>query len=73
MCLAIPMKVIEIEGKEAIVEMGNIRKRVNIQLVDDLKVGEYVIVHAGFAIQKIDEKQAKENIEIFKMIKDEIY
>jgi len=66
MCLAVPMKVMRIDGSEAIVELGGVRKDINLGLLDNVKVGEYVIVHAGFAIQKVDGKEAEETIEILK-------
>lgn len=66
MCLAVPMRVENIEGSEAIVELGGVKKQINLGLLDDVRVGEYVIVHAGFAIQKVDEKEAKETIEVLK-------
>ncbi len=66
MCLAVPMKVLEIEKEMAIVSIGQVKKRVNIQLVANLKVGDYIIVHAGFGIQKLDEKEAKKTLELFK-------
>ncbi|MBU0533458.1 MAG: HypC/HybG/HupF family hydrogenase formation chaperone [Candidatus Omnitrophica bacterium] len=66
MCLAIPMRVLEIDGPNAVVELGGVKKNINMGLLDNVEVGEYVIVHAGFAIQKVDEKEAKETIEILK-------
>jgi len=66
MCLAVPMKVLEIEKEMAIVSIGQVKKRVNIQLVVNLKVGDYIIVHAGFGIQKLDEKEAKKTLKLFK-------
>ncbi len=66
MCLAVPMKVLEIEKEMATVSIGRVKKRVNIQLVANLKVGDYIIVHAGFGIQKLDEKEAKKTLELFK-------
>ena len=66
MCLAIPMRVVKIEGSDAIVELGGVKKNISMGLLDNVKVGEYVIVHAGFAIQKVDDKEAKETIEILK-------
>ena len=66
MCLAIPMKVLTVDGDEGIVEIEGIKRTVGIQLVDDVKVGEYVVVHAGFAIEKLDEEEAKETLELFK-------
>jgi hydrogenase expression/formation protein HypC len=60
------MKVLEIDGSNAVVELGGVKKSISMGLLDDVKVGEYVIVHAGFAIQKIDDKEAVETIEILK-------
>lgn len=68
MCLAIPMKVIKIDGSSGVVEIGGVRKQINLELLDDVKIGEYVIVHAGFAIQKVDEKEAEETIGLLKQI-----
>ena len=68
MCLAIPGKIVEIEKnkKHANVDFGDGTKRkANINLVD-VKVGDYVLVHAGFAIQVIDEKEANETLNLFK-------
>ncbi len=68
MCVAIPGKVVEINQKKdhATVDYGDGTKRqANISLVD-VKVGEYVLVHAGFAIQVIDEKEAKETLKLFR-------
>lgn len=66
MCLAVPMKVLEIEKEMAIVSIGQVKKRVNIQLVANLKIGDYIMVHAGFGIQKLDEKEAKKTLKLFK-------
>jgi hydrogenase expression/formation protein HypC len=60
MCLAIPGKVESVEHPFAIVDFSGTRKKVRIDLIDDVKAGEYVLVHVGFAIQKVDEKEAKE-------------
>jgi hydrogenase expression/formation protein HypC len=65
MCLAIPMKIIEIKDKRGIVEVGGVKREVGLQLMKEIKVGDYVIVHAGFAIQILDEKEAKETIALF--------
>ena len=62
MCLGIPMKVVEKEETTGVVELGGIRYPANLQLVDDVEIGDYVILHAGFAIQKLDEKEAQETI-----------
>ncbi|PLW79308.1 HypC/HybG/HupF family hydrogenase formation chaperone [Candidatus Woesearchaeota archaeon] len=58
MCLAIPAKIIEIEGDDSKVDYGGIIKVVNTSLVDDLKIGDYILIHAGFAIEKLDKENA---------------
>jgi len=60
------MKVKEIKGKYALVEAEGIRKEVNIEFLKDIKVGDYVMVHAGFAIEKFDKKKAEETLGFFK-------
>ncbi len=60
MCLAIPAKIISVNGAEAIVEIGGIRRTANVGMVPDPRPGEYVLLHAGFAIQKWTEEQAAE-------------
>lgn len=70
MCLAIPGKVIEIEknNEHAIVDYGDGTKRkANVTLVD-VKVGDYVLVHAGFAIEVLNEKEAEETLDLFREI-----
>jgi len=59
MCLAIPGVVETVEYPFAIVNFSGTKKRVRIDLVDDVKPGEYVLVHVGFAIQKVDKEEAK--------------
>lgn len=65
MCLAIPMQILKIEGDKGVVEIGGIKREVGLQLLKDVKVGDYVIVHAGFAIQHLDEKEAMETLALF--------
>ena len=71
MCLAVPGKVISIddsnaEPKMAKVDFGGVKKEVCVQWLDDLKIHDYVLVHVGFALNKIDEKDAIETIKLFK-------
>ena len=66
MCLAVPMKVEEIRQDMALVSIGSVKRRANVQLIPNLKIGDYIIVHAGFGIQKLDEKEAKKTLELFK-------
>jgi hydrogenase expression/formation protein HypC len=68
MCLAIPMKIKKIKGEFAEVEAGRLIRSVNIQMLPDLQAGDYVIVHAGFAIQKIDPKKAKDTLRLINEI-----
>jgi len=67
MCLAIPGKIVKIEGEHAMIDYGGASREANISLVD-VNVGDYVIVHAGFAIQKLNEKEAKETLKAWKEI-----
>jgi hydrogenase expression/formation protein HypC len=67
MCLAIPGKVVEIvdvENQLAKVEVGGVRRGVNIGMLDDVKVGDYVLVHVGFAMSKVDEREAEETLRL---------
>ncbi len=71
MCLAIPGKVINKKGNVAKVDFGGIQREVRLDLVD-AKVNEYVIVHAGYAIEKLNEKDAKETLRFFEEIENAI-
>jgi hydrogenase expression/formation protein HypC len=66
MCLAIPMKVVSICGSLAQVDQGGLRKEVRIDLMEDVAVGEYLLVHAGYAISRIDPEEARKTIELFR-------
>ena len=68
MCLAIPARVMSVHGEKAKVDFGEgVLRDVNVTLVD-AKVGEYVLVHAGYAIQKMDEAEAKETLALWNEI-----
>ena len=70
MCLAIPAKVVSINGNNAWVDFGGeVTREVNVTLVD-AKVGDYVLVHAGYAIQIVDETEAQETIKLWIQIFD---
>ena len=72
MCLAIPAKVIKIEGNRAEVDMGGIKRSINITLTPDVEVGKYVIVHAGYAINILDEEEAEETLKLLEEL-GEVY
>ncbi|MBU8910524.1 MAG: HypC/HybG/HupF family hydrogenase formation chaperone [Desulfobacterales bacterium] len=63
MCLAVPSKIIEINDTVAKVDVDGVIRETSIMLMDDVKIGDYVIVHAGFAINKIDEEAALQTLE----------
>ncbi|MGI6405595.1 MAG: HypC/HybG/HupF family hydrogenase formation chaperone [Syntrophaceticus sp.] len=63
MCLAIPSKIIKIDGNIAEVDIGGNIKEINILLTPEAKVGDYVLLHAGYAIQVIDEDEANKIFE----------
>ncbi len=66
MCLAIPSKIISIQDQMATIDVDGVRRRASLMLLEDARVGDYVIVHAGFAIQKIDEATALESIRLLR-------
>lgn len=68
MCLAVPSKVIEINGNIGKVDFGGVNKEVNLCLLEEVKVGDYIIVHAGYALQRIDEEEALETLQLFREI-----
>ncbi|MCM8769697.1 MAG: HypC/HybG/HupF family hydrogenase formation chaperone [Candidatus Omnitrophica bacterium] len=68
MCLAVPMKVVTVKDGEAVVELGGVRRKIQIGLVDNVRRGDYVIVHAGFAIQKLDVKEARKTLQVLKQL-----
>ena len=68
MCLGIPGKIIVIEKNVAKVDVGGLLRDVSIDLCPDVSVGEYVLIHTGFAIQKVDEEEAKETMEFLKQL-----
>ncbi len=66
MCLAIPMKVVEIEGNKGIVEYTGIKREVGLELLEDVKINDWVIIHTGFAISKLNEEEAQETLSLLK-------
>jgi hydrogenase expression/formation protein HypC len=72
MCIGIPMRIIEIKGNWGTVELDGVRKEVSLFLLDQVEVGDYVIVHAGFAIHKIDAAEAEETLALIREIAERI-
>jgi hydrogenase expression/formation protein HypC len=66
MCLAIPVRVVELlEGDEATVDAGGVRKRISLALVDDVSVGDYVILHVGYALNRLSAEEAERTLTLF--------
>jgi hydrogenase expression/formation protein HypC len=69
MCLAIPSEVVEIRDKIATIDVAGVRREVSLLLLpEEVSVGEFVLVHAGFAIHKIDKEAAEETLKLFEEI-----
>lgn len=68
MCLGIPGKIIEINGDVARVDVAGTVKEANVSLMSSVKTGEFVIIHAGFAIERVDEEKAQETLSLIKEI-----
>lgn len=70
MCLAVPLKLTEINGNEAVGEAMGMSRRIRVDFIKDPKLGEYVMVHAGFAIERLSETRALEDIAAWQEIND---
>lgn len=70
MCLGLPGKIVKIEGNMGTIEMLGASRDVSLDFVMGVEVGDYVLVHAGFAIQKIDEEEAERTIELFRELEE---
>lgn len=70
MCLAIPLKLTEINGKEAVGEAMGMTRSIRVDFIDRPQLGDYVIVHAGFAIERLPEQQALEDLEAWQEVRD---
>jgi len=64
MCLAIPMRLVERRDFEGEVELNGVRRKISLMLLPEAEVGEFVLVHAGYAIGKLDEEEARQTIEL---------
>ena len=73
MCLAIPSKVVKIDGNMGIIDVEGVRREASFLLLEDVEIGDYVIVHAGFALHKIDESEAKETLKVLREAVEAVY
>lgn len=73
MCLAVPVRVVELlPFEQALVDIGGVNSRVSLAFVDDVDVGDYVIVHVGHAITRLDVEEAERTLELFREITDHL-
>lgn len=70
MCLAVPMQVSEILDGTAICEVDGVRREASLMMLDDVAVGDYVLIHAGFAIERIDPREAEKTLQVFREVLD---
>ena len=70
MCLSTPARVVEIDGNMAKADVGGMLKEISIDLCPDIALGEYALIHAGFAIQKVDEEEARETLDLLRKLAD---
>jgi hydrogenase expression/formation protein HypC len=66
MCLAIPGKVLEIQENKALVDISGMKIETSLDLLEDVKMGDYVLIHAGFAIERLPKEEAQERLNLFK-------
>lgn len=72
MCLAVPLRIAEINGKDAIGERDGIQRKIRLDFIQNPQVGEYVIVHAGFAIERLSREQAEEDLAAIREVEEAI-
>ncbi len=74
MCLAVPAKVLEIKGDRAVVDFGGVKREISLLLVkrEEVREGSYVLVHTGYAIAVLDEEEARETLEIWREISEQL-
>ena len=75
MCLAIPMRIVELDGVTAVAEVDGVTRKVRLDLLPDAVLGDYVLIHAGLAIARVDAAQAEETLALLRSLADtdEVY
>ena len=68
MCLAVPMRLVKIEGRLGSVELEGLSRTVGLDLIENPQVGDYLIVHAGYAIEKLDQEEAEKTLALIRQI-----
>lgn len=70
MCLGLPARVVKIEGNVALLDISGVERKASIELLEDVQPGDYVLLHAGCAIQKLDQEEAEKTLALFREIED---
>ncbi len=70
MCLAVPMQVISKKDAAGVAEIGGVKKDISFLMLPEAEIGDFVIVHAGFAIQKLNQEEAEERLKLFREMAD---
>ncbi|MCX5893360.1 MAG: HypC/HybG/HupF family hydrogenase formation chaperone [Deltaproteobacteria bacterium] len=73
MCLAIPMRLIEIDGAAGVAEVDGVTRQVRLDLLPEVALGDYILIHAGLAIARVDEDHAQETLSLLRSLADEVY
>ena len=69
MCLGVPAKILHIQGQEALVDLGGVKQSIRLDLLPEARLGDYVLLHAGFAISLLQEEEALERLRLFEEIR----
>jgi len=73
MCLAIPMRIVAIVGPTAVAEVDGVSRQVRLDLLPEVSLGDYVLIHAGLAIARVDAEHAEETLSLLRSLADEVY
>ena len=73
MCLAIPMRLIEIDGAAGVAEVDGVTRQVRLDLLPEVVLGDYILIHAGLAIARVDPDSALETLSLLRTLADEVY
>ncbi|MCL4501235.1 MAG: HypC/HybG/HupF family hydrogenase formation chaperone [Deltaproteobacteria bacterium] len=73
MCLAIPMRLIEIDGAAGVAEVDGVKRQVRLDLLPEVVLGDYILIHAGLAIARVDPDYAQETLTLLRELADEVY
>ena len=73
MCLAIPMRIVKIDGFSAVAEVDGVSRQVRLDLLPEVALGDYVLIHAGLAIARVDAEHAQETLSFLRSLADEVY